>query len=356
MKLTSAILSVRRPFSEGESVDGAKEGCALSNSLSGRVVIGIVVICVGIRGSWICFRLSWRYVNRRPCCLSDRGCRVRVTISAVKALFPWSGCRVIGFVLPIPQESENFLCLAFIGRAIKLDVISWGITSLKVSEPMHVDSTLHSVFQRGGGGGSRALNETKLCVATAVRERLVGGHLPVVVSGLLDALREGARAVSDLVGHHDVRSCGFDFGPGEVISGASVFPVGDAGELVSLALLGEDIGIEVCTSRNGHGDVNLLAVPGLDTGIRILRDLNADSVLEVSASIAADGSDRVSVIFVGVLASHLGDVGEKVEFHIATVGAGVVVDHASHQSIFLVESSQTANSEKTKQKHRPFSK
>jgi hypothetical protein len=158
----------------------------------------IIGIRVGGRSDWNNWN-NWRWfdVDLGPCSRGDWRGVIRLSGLRVEALLPWGVVRVASLGVPRPQECESFLANTCIDCTVELDVISCGVTSLKVSEPVKVDSTLHSVFKGGGRSGSGALDEDTC--STAVGEGLAGGDLPVVVGSGLGALGEGASSVGNLV-------------------------------------------------------------------------------------------------------------------------------------------------------------
>ena len=124
-----------------------------------------------------------------------------------------------------------------------------------------------------------------------------------------------------------------DVTPSEVVPRAGVLHVSDAGELVSLGLPLEVIGLLVSVDRDRH--VDLLAIPGLIAGFGI-RNVDAETVLEVPAHCALNVSYSVAVILIGVLTWNLSNVGPHVDLDCIVVAAAVVVDEAGVKGVLLV--------------------
>jgi len=228
--------------------------------------------------------------------------------------------------VPRPQPSEGLSLDALVGCTIKLDVIVRKISSLEVSEPMQIDSTLHPYFERGFW--IRLLAPYKVVSATAVRVRLVLRHLPVVVGGFtgafnLDSYYISIKSLVQLQG----RATGSDGGPSEIIPGAFVLPVADLCELLPIGLLNV-FGSTDCISVIRDGDFDKLAIPSLKTG-RIRADLNAETVLDPLVNCTIDVSDRVAVVLIGVSTRNLGDVGPHVELNASVVAASVRINEIS---------------------------
>lgn len=293
------------------------------------VVCGVIVIRVGV--SIGDNHRSWFHVHCSPCSLSDRRSIVGSSGLSVEALRKWSVGRVVGLCSPIPQECESFSANTGIDGTVELDIKSCSVTSLEVSEPVKVDSTSLPGIKVARLIGSGALDEANL-VATAVGEGLGGGDLPVVVGSGRGALGEVALS-ANLVADQGCGALGLDVGPIEVVPGARVFPVSDAGELVRLALRLFVRDFEVAVDRNRH--VDLLAIPGLLAGLRS-GNVHAETVLEELAKCALDESDSVTMVLIGVLAWNLGDVGPHVELDGIVVAAVGRVDEAGVESVVLV--------------------
>ena len=159
------------------------------------MIINVIQVDINVWNNWNYW--SWFDVDLGPCSRGDWRSVISSSALSVEALLPWGRGRVASLGVPRPQECESFLAYTCIDCTVELDVKSCGVTSLKVSEPVKVDSTLHSVFKGGGRSGSGALDDGTC--STAVGEGLAGGDLPVVVGSGLGALGEGASSVGNLV-------------------------------------------------------------------------------------------------------------------------------------------------------------
>ena len=84
------------------------------------------------------------HVHLGPCLLSDWRSGVSRSGPSVEALIPWGVVGVVSPITPIPKVSESFEANTCIGGTIELDVKSWRVTSLELSEPVKVDSAPHS--------------------------------------------------------------------------------------------------------------------------------------------------------------------------------------------------------------------
>ena len=138
------------------------------------------------------------HVHLVPCSLSDWRGVVSSTGLRVEALLEWGIVEVVGLVNPIPKVSESFEAHTCLFVTVDLDVKSWCVTSLKVSEPVKVDSALNSRYKRSVIIGSGALDEANR-VTTAVGEGLGARNLPVVVGSGLDTVGAGAIRPNHLV-------------------------------------------------------------------------------------------------------------------------------------------------------------
>lgn len=323
MKLTSVILPSRASVSEGESVDGAKESCSANCGHSCVVFLSVsrsfVSILLLIGDNY--FRLL---VDLSPCCLRDWGNVVRSCTWIIEAFERWFFFKfVVISIFPRPKESEHFVFLALVDGSIELGIITWSVRSLEVSEPVKVDSSLHSVIKGCVFGGFGAFDFTT--DARAVGEGLGSGLGPVVVGGGLGALGEDARGVGNLVADHGGAGR-LDVGPGEVVSGAGVLPVGDFGKLRDFALRLEfgNSGLGAL----GHLHVHLLAIPYL-VFLRVGGHVHAPAILNIRPNISLKCSNSVTMELIGVLTFSLLDVGPQVDFKWILTATIRRIDHVS---------------------------
>ena len=328
MKLTSVILPSRASLSEGESVDGAKESCSANCGHSSVVFLNFLNFLIFLNNGGH-FRLL---VDLSPCCLRDWGNVVRSCTWIIEAFVRWFFFKfVVISIFPRPKESEHFVFLALVDGSIELGIITWSVRSLEVSEPVKVDSTLHSVFKGFAIFRFDACDSTT--DARAVGKGLGSGDGPVVVGSGLGALGEDARGVGNLVADHGGGAGRLDVVPGEVVSGAGVLPVGDTGERQGLALR-----LEIGNPGNiglWHLHVHLLAVPYLVV-IRVGGHVHAPTILNIRAHSSSKCSNSVTVELIGVLTFGLLDVGPQVNLKWRFVATIAGVDHVSFHGIYLV--------------------